>query len=39
MKLIRSRKGVDAFTLVLTIIAIMALMLMLVGVTAKYNQL
>ncbi len=38
-KLIGSRKGVDAFTFVLTIIAISALTLILVGLTMKYSKL
>ncbi len=39
MKLMRSKRGLDAFTLVLTILAICVLLIILVGLTVKYNKL
>ncbi len=38
-KLIGNRKGADAFTFILTIIAVSVLILILVGLTMKYNSL
>ncbi len=38
-KLIGNKRGVDAFTLILTIIAVSVLILILVGLTIKYNNL
>lgn len=38
-KLIRNKKGVDAFTFLLTIFAILVLGVILIGLTMKYNKL
>ncbi len=38
-KLIKNKKGVDAFTFILTIIAVSVLIMILLGLTVKYNNL
>ncbi len=38
-KLIKNKRGVDAFTLILTVIAVSVLIIILIGLTMKYNNL